>query len=182
MATSKSLPMNIQQLFLWRGARRLGALHPRDLDVDRDTRGSSVGDLHAVLLPEVDPAQLASLWQRCQPFRPNAPVVQRPRGAWIMNERRHARDASGPEVRPSQPPAPVAHEAPAAMEYTVRDENGRVLPFQSISILEVRLIPGREAASLGDLPTAALVRGSIWIVSAFRLAASYANAEAEGAR
>ena len=161
--------MSDSQFFLWRGPRRLGALHLRDIDRNREQSAASRGDLHAVLIPGVDPSELASVRQEPPPFRPDSALRQRPLTIDIIAERPHvSRAADGAAARGT---AIAARDVTLAEEYTVRDQTERLLPFQAISIRESRLIPGREAETLGDLPMTVLVRGSVWTVSAFRLAA-----------
>jgi hypothetical protein len=152
----------VSYLFLWRGDRRFGTLHLRE--------DAELGRVRAVLLPETETVGLESLWQLRHPLFPGAPVTQRLRPPDIVADRHRPRsskeraETDSPIIENGKP-----RGVPISVQYTVRHENGRVLPFETIGVLEVRPIPGAEEKTLGVLPRAALHRGSVWCVYASRL-------------
>jgi hypothetical protein len=155
-------------LTLWRGDQLLGALQKRAPSPrEQRPRPGRPPSLSAVLIPAPEAPALSGVWQIHIELGTYSAVRQFPVEPDIVAERYQKapshRSHSGPvELQPMSP----AEAAGVTLEeqLTVRDADGTAfLPLQ-IQLLEVRYEPALYEAALREVPSEALVNGSVWCV------------------
>ena len=156
------------RLTLWRGDQLLGALLKRaPSPYEQRPRPGKPPSLSAVLIPAAEAPALGGVWQAHIEIGTFSAVRQFPIEPDIVAERyRHnaaQQQHSGPvELRPLAPAE--AAGVPREMQLMVRDGDGAALLPRQIQLFEVRYEPALYEVALREIPSEALVNGSVWCV------------------
>lgn len=155
-------------LTLWRGDQLLGALRRRaPSPYEQRPRPGKPPSISAVLIPAADAPALSGLWQVRIEIAAFSAVRQFPIEADIVAERYRQPAAQqqhpGPlALRPLSPAE--AAGVPREVQLMVRDADGAAFLPRMIQLLEVRYEPALYEVALREVPSEALVNGSVWCV------------------
>lgn len=155
-------------LTLWRGDQLLGALRTRAPSAyEQRPRPGKPPSLSAVLIPSVEARALSGVWQVHIEIGTFSAVRQFPIEPDIVAERYRRPAAqqqhSGPlELRPLSPAE--AAGVPREVQLVVRDADGAAFLPRMIQLVEVRYEPALYEVALREVPSEALVNGSVWCV------------------
>jgi hypothetical protein len=134
---------------------------------EQGPRPGKLPSLSAVLIPAADAPALNGLRQVYVQLGPLSTVQQFPVEPDIVAER--YRRAAVPQTNPGpvalHPMSPAeAAGVPRDVQLTVRDADGTAFLPRQIQLLEVRYEPALFEVALREVPTEALVNGSVWCV------------------
>jgi hypothetical protein len=155
-------------LSLWRGDQLLGTLRKRaSSPLEQRPRPGQPPSLSAVLIPAVEASALSGVWQVHIEIGTFSAVEQFPVEPDIVAERyRHVatqQSNSGPlKLQPMS--RAEAAGVPREVHLTVRDADGTAFLPRQISLSEVRYEPALYEVALREVPSEALVNGSVWCV------------------
>lgn len=158
--------MDDSGLTLWRGSRLLGAIHLRQPRSDTWLTG--------FLLPVADEIALEGVRQRRVFIFPGQPVLQTPAAPETFGGPFNPRQRPDPEIGLGvwEVTPGIPRGVPVDAQLSVREASGKLVPLDAIVLRAVRPAPGTGAHFSVDIPAAAVVDGSIWLVSGTRVAAT----------